>query len=277
MAAFRLVNLPAIASRSACTHLFIPSPPPLPPNPFLLSLTTKPQMPSLQIFLVQAHAEAQSQPVVQPEEDEVPKTKLVVQNVPWTCTVDDIRRIFQKFGTIVDIEFSMHNKIRNRGLAFVSMASYEEAVAALGNLESIKCEELYETSRNEIEGRSLRLNWAKPRKAKPPMPPPQSKSFPVHNLFVANLSFEAGSQDLKDFFNSNNANIVSAEVIYHDNPSRPAGYGFVSFNTKEDAEAALVAFQGKEFMGRPLKVARSRSFLRRETKATIESRPKLLK
>ncbi|KAL6578371.1 hypothetical protein OROMI_010699 [Orobanche minor] len=103
MAAFRLVNLPAIASRSACTHLFLPSPPPLlPPNPCLLSLTTKPQMPNLQIFLVQAHAEAQSQPVVQSEED----------------------------------EFSMYNKIRNRGLSFVSMASHEEAVAALENLES---------------------------------------------------------------------------------------------------------------------------------------------
>lgn len=30
----------------------------------------------------------------------------------------------------------MHNKTRNRGLAFVSMASPEEALAALSNLES---------------------------------------------------------------------------------------------------------------------------------------------
>lgn len=152
----------------------------------------------------------------------------------------------------------MHNKTRNRGLAFVTMGSPEEARAALNNLESY-----------EFEGRALKLNWARPRKTKPSSAM-QPKPVPIHNLFVANLSYEARAKDLKEFFNSENANVVSAEIIFHENPRRSAGYGFVSFNSKAEAEAALAAFQGKLFMGRPIRVAPSRRFLRQATKASTQ-------
>ena len=64
-------------------------------------------------------------------------------------------------------------------------------------------------------------------------------------MFVANLPYQARAKDLKELFNSENANVVSAEIIFHENPRRSAGYGFVSFNTKQEAEAALSALQGK--------------------------------
>ncbi|CAI9116230.1 OLC1v1017326C1 [Oldenlandia corymbosa var. corymbosa] len=192
------------------------------------------------------------------EEEEFSKTRILAQNVPWTCTADDIRPLFEKYGTVVDVELSMFNKTRNRGLAFVTMGSPEEAQAAFSNLESY-----------EYAGRVLKLNWAKPKKIKPPPPKPKPKTLPIHNLYVANVSFQARAKDLKEFFNANNGNVVSAEIIFQDKPRRSAGYGFVSFNTKEDAEAALTAFQGKEFMGRPIRVARSRTFLRPQTKVAL--------
>lgn len=96
----------------------------------------------------------------------------------------------------------------------------------------------------EFDGRILKLNWAKPKKEKPSSPP-QPKPLPIHNLFVANLPFQARAKDLKEFFNANNANVVSAEIIFHENPRRSAGYGFVSFNTKVEAEAAVATFPGK--------------------------------
>lgn len=89
----------------------------------------------------------------------------------------------------------------------------------------------------------MKLNWAVPKKPKPLPPPP--KTMPVHNLFVSNLHFEARAKDLKEFFLADNGKVVSAEVIFQDNPRRSSGYGFVSFNTKADAEEALAAFQGK--------------------------------
>lgn len=97
----------------------------------------------------------------------------------------------------------------------------------------------------EFEGRSLRLAWAKPRKKKVTPPPVLPKQVPIHNLFVANLPYQARAKDLMEFFNSENANVVSAEVIFRENPRGSAGYGFISFNTKEEADAVLSSFQGK--------------------------------
>ncbi|KAK6940201.1 RNA recognition motif domain [Dillenia turbinata] len=191
------------------------------------------------------------------EEEEFSRTRLLAQNVPWTSTADDIRALFQKYGTVIDVELSMYNKTRNRGLAFVSMSSPEEALAALNNLESY-----------EYEGRTLKLNYARPRKKKPSSAPPKSEM--KYDLFVGNLPYDAKAKDVKEFFNSSNANVVSAEIIYYDTPRRPSGYGFVSFSSKEEAAAALSAFQGRTFMGRPLRLAHSR---RKVTLGATENAP----
>ncbi|XP_058221334.1 28 kDa ribonucleoprotein, chloroplastic [Rhododendron vialii] len=193
------------------------------------------------------------------EVDEATQTKVLAQNMPWTSTVDDVRSLFEKYGTVVDIELSIYNKKRatNRGLAFVTMGSHEEALSALNNLQSY-----------EFEGRILKLDWAKPKEKTNPVAQ-KPKPAPIHNLFVANLPYQARAKDLKEFFNSENGNAVSADVIFHEKPRRSAGYGFVSFYTKQEAEAALSAFQGKLFMGRRIRVANSKRFLRQGTKATI--------
>lgn len=43
---------------------------------------------------------------VEGEEEEVSKTRLLVENVPWTSTADDLRPLFEKYGTVVGIEVS---------------------------------------------------------------------------------------------------------------------------------------------------------------------------
>uniref|UniRef100_A0A6M2ER84 RRM domain-containing protein n=1 Tax=Populus davidiana TaxID=266767 RepID=A0A6M2ER84_9ROSI len=193
------------------------------------------------------------------KEEELSKTRLLASNVPWNCTAEDIRALFQKFGTVVDVELSMYSKTRNRGLAFVTMGSPEEAVAALNNLESY-----------EFEGRTLKMNYAKAKKKKP-SPPPPPKPGPTFNLFVANLPFESKSKDLKEFFIAEGANVVSAEIIFHDNPRRPSGYGFVAFKTKKEADYAISTFSEKEFMGRQLRVARSRQFVKQRKEDASQS------
>ncbi|KAK8649100.1 hypothetical protein V6N13_129836 [Hibiscus sabdariffa] len=256
---------------------------PLPPQSSLLSLQHKPQthfpnassacfLPPLTTTLRSKatpftsfvlHFSATTQdPALQvkvQDPEEFSKTRLIAQNVPWSCTIEDIRSLFEKYGTVLDVELSMHNKTRNRGLAFVSMASAEEALAALNNLESY-----------EFEGRTLRLNYAKPKK-KRAAPPEKPKPVPAFNLFVANLSFEVRAKHLKELFSSEGANVVSAEVIFHDNPRKSSGYGFVSFKSKKEADAALSAFQGKMFMGRPIRVQRSRQFVKVQSDDSTQS------
>ncbi|KAL2339953.1 hypothetical protein Fmac_007893 [Flemingia macrophylla] len=206
-----------------------------------LSLTTSKQalnpIPSLA-------SDSQQQTAV----EEFSRTRLLAQNVPWTSTPEDIRSLFEKHGRVLEVELSMYKKDRNRGLAFVEMGSPEEALAALNNLEAY-----------EFEGRVMKVNYARPKKIRTP-PPVKSKLPVTFNLFVANLSYEARSKDLREFFNSGAGKVVSAEVVFNENPRKPSGYGFVSFKSKKEAEAALIEFQGKEFMGRPIRVDRSRRF-----------------
>ncbi|KAK9757647.1 hypothetical protein RND81_01G176500 [Saponaria officinalis] len=197
---------------------------------------------------------SESQPlVVENEVSENSDTRLLAQNVPWSSTVADIRALFQQFGSVLDVELSMHNKTRNRGLAFVEMGSAEEAAEALSKLEGF-----------EYEGRTLRLTYAKPRRTKA-SPPVKPKPPVLYNLFVANLPFEARAKDVKEFFQAGGSDPFSAEVIFHDNPRKSSGYGFVSFKTKKEADEALTGFEGKELLGRPIRVARSRRFVKLES------------
>jgi RNA recognition motif-containing protein len=184
----------------------------------------------------------------QEQEQEYSRTRLLAQNVPWTSTTEDIRTLFEKHGKVIDVEVSMYNKSRNRGLAFVEMGSPEEAIAAINSLESY-----------EFEGRVINIKYARPKKEK--ISPPVEQKPIKFNLFVANLSYETRSKDLKEFFDTGTSKVVSADVIFRENPRRPSGYGFVSFKSKKEANEALSEFQGKILMGRPIRVAPSRRFV----------------
>ncbi|CAN1331893.1 29 kDa ribonucleoprotein A, chloroplastic [Linum perenne] len=116
----------------------------------------------------------------------------------------------------------------------------------------------------EYEGRVLTMKYAKTKKKKTTSSttPVFLNMAPTFCLFVSNLPFEAKEKDVKEFFVAGGANVVYAEIIYHTNPRKSSGYGFVAFKTKKEAEDALLAFQDKELMGRPLRVARSKQFVR---------------
>lgn len=74
------------------------------------------------------------------------------------------------------------------------------------------------------------------------MSPPPGETR--HKLYVSNLAWKVRSNNLRELFSSN-FSPVSARVVF-DNPSgRSAGYGFVSFATKEEAESAISELDGK--------------------------------
>ncbi|XP_073225277.1 28 kDa ribonucleoprotein, chloroplastic [Cicer arietinum] len=221
------------------------------PNLFFSKSQSSFQFPTLSLIRTKQHANSTSEQVtVEEKEDteELSRTRLLAQNVPWTSTAEDIRSLFEQHGKVLDVELSRYNKNRNRGLAFVEMSSPEEALAAFNSLESY-----------EFEGRVIHLKYAWPKKEK--TPPPVKQNPITFNLFVANLSYEARSKDLREFFDSGSGRVVSAEVIFNENPRRPSGYGFVSFKSKKEATEALSAFEGKNFMGRPIRVKPSKRFV----------------
>jgi len=72
-------------------------------------------------------------------------------------------------------------------------------------------------------------------------------------LYVGNLSFNTSVSDLEQMFGQSGT-VQSANIIEDRETGRSRGFGFVEMSSKEEAQAAIAAFDGKEIDGRSLKV-----------------------
>lgn len=75
---------------------------------------------------------------------------------------------------------------------------------------------------------------------------------PGSQLFIGNLSWETGWQDLKDHFRTI-GEVERADVAVG-RDGRKKGFGFIRYSTAEDAQKAIKELNGVEFMGRPIEV-----------------------
>ena len=72
-------------------------------------------------------------------------------------------------------------------------------------------------------------------------------------LYVGNLAFTTSSQDLQELF-AQAGTVESASVVEDRDTGRSRGFGFVEMSSKEEGEAAIAQFNGKEVNGRALNV-----------------------
>lgn len=84
----------------------------------------------------------------------------------------------------------------------------------------------------------MRVNLSDKPKPKEPLYPETE-----HKLFVGNLSWAVTSETLTEAFREC-GNVVGARVLYDGETGRSRGYGFVSYETKAEMDAALIALDG---------------------------------
>jgi cold-inducible RNA-binding protein len=72
-------------------------------------------------------------------------------------------------------------------------------------------------------------------------------------LYVGNLSFSTGENDLNDLFSAHGT-VDSCRIITDRDTGRSRGFGFVEMSSKAEGEAAIAGLGGKEIDGRPLTV-----------------------
>jgi len=83
-------------------------------------------------------------------------------------------------------------------------------------------------------------------------------------LYVGNLPWSVKDMELKDLF-AKFGEVTEATVISDKYSGRSKGFGFVTFASKENADAAVSEMNGKEIEGRALKVSEAKP---------MEERPK---
>nr|GEV82543.1 28 kDa ribonucleoprotein, chloroplastic-like [Tanacetum cinerariifolium] len=180
--------------------------------------------------------------VEEAQKETVQNKRVFVLNLPWTYSVDDLKSLFGECGTVEDAQIITRKKDgKSRGYAFVTMASTEDALSAIEEYDS-----------HELMGRIIRVEFAKENKK--PSPPPILPGEKRYKLYVSNLAWRVRSNNLKEFFGAD-FNPISTRVVFESPEGRSAGYGFVTFATKEEAESAISTLNGKELLGRPITLA----------------------
>ena len=73
------------------------------------------------------------------------------------------------------------------------------------------------------------------------------------NIYIGNLAYGVTDSSLNKTF-SEFGEVISAKVISDKMSGRSKGFGFVEMQNEEDANKAIKELDGKEIMGRPVKV-----------------------
>jgi cold-inducible RNA-binding protein len=76
-------------------------------------------------------------------------------------------------------------------------------------------------------------------------------------LYVGNLSYNTTENQLQDLFSAHGP-VVSVDLIMDKFSGRPRGFGFITMESKENADAAIQALNGKNIDGRDLTVNEAR-------------------
>ena len=71
-----------------------------------------------------------------------------------------------------------------------------------------------------------------------------------NKLFVGNLSFNTTENDLQDAFAAHGT-VTETNLMMDRMTNRPRGFGFVTMSTAEEAQKAIAALNGAQWMAAP--------------------------
>uniref|UniRef100_A0A452DPH2 RRM domain-containing protein n=1 Tax=Capra hircus TaxID=9925 RepID=A0A452DPH2_CAPHI len=145
---------------------------------------------------------------------------LVLSNLSSSAMEDTLQEVFEK-ATHIKVPQNQNGKAK--GYTFIEFASFEDAKEALNSC-----------NKREIEGRAIRLDLQGPRGS------PNARRQPSRTLFVT------AEETFKGLFDGS----IQARIVTDRETGSSKGFGFVDFNSKEDAKAAKEAMEDDGFGGR---------------------------
>ena len=79
----------------------------------------------------------------------------------------------------------------------------------------------------------------------------------MKNIFVGNLSFNTGEDELRQIFEGY-GQVDRVSIMTDRDTGRSRGFGFVEMNSNEDGEKAIAALNGSQLGGRTINVNEAR-------------------
>ncbi|CAL4996399.1 unnamed protein product [Urochloa decumbens] len=160
---------------------------------------------------------------------------LFVCNLPRRCDVEDLLQLFSPHGTVLSVEVSRDSETGiSRGTAFVTMRSLAEARTAINALDGFDLDgrEIFVKLASDVisNRKTIKLTHITPTKDHIFESP--------HKIYVGNLAWSVQPQDLRELF-TQCGTVVSTRLLTDRKGGRNRAYGFLSFSSAEELEAAL--------------------------------------
>ena len=76
-------------------------------------------------------------------------------------------------------------------------------------------------------------------------------------IYVGNFGFDTSEQEIRGAFEAH-GEVQEVSMIQDRDTGRPKGFAFVEMPTESEAQAAIGALNGQEFVGRPITVNEAR-------------------
>ncbi|KAH7909155.1 hypothetical protein BJ138DRAFT_1155965 [Hygrophoropsis aurantiaca] len=200
------------------------------------------------------------------------ENRVYVGNLSYDVKYRDLMEFMRGAGEVLFAEVLITPTGVSKGCGIVEFASQEDAQRAIRELSEVpmlgRPVFIREDRENEsrfgatpVPGKIGMAMAGQGLHAQPPPRPAHHNYFgtqanPGNQLYVGNLPYQAGWQDLKDLFRAA-GNIVRADINIGAD-GRPKGSGTVVFETTKDAQQAISMYHGFDWYGRTLEVREDR-------------------
>ena len=173
---------------------------------------------------------------------------LWIGQLSWNVDNDWLRSEFEQYGTVTDARVQVdRDSGRSRGFGYVDFATSAEALRASK-----------EAAGKEVDGRALRVDLQAPRAPKE-RAESRAKHFndelsaPSNTLFLGGIAWSLTEDDIWNAF-AEYGEVTAVRLPKEIETNRPKGFGYVEFDSQDNATKALEALNGQDLGGRPIRI-----------------------
>ncbi|KIO28171.1 hypothetical protein M407DRAFT_14791 [Tulasnella calospora MUT 4182] len=177
-------------------------------------------------------------------------TNLYIKNIPLETTDDEFTELFNQFGDVTSAIIQRDEEGNNKGFGFVNYERHEEAAKAVEELhdKEFKDGKLYVQRAQKKGERQEEL-----KKSYEAAKMESLAKYQGVNLYVKNIDDEFDDDKLRVEFEAF-GNITSCKIM-RDEKGTSKGFGFVCFETPDEATKAVSDMNGKMVGSKPLYVS----------------------
>lgn len=176
-------------------------------------------------------------------------TNVYVKNFGDALDDDKLRDLFEKCGSVSSCKVMTTEDGKSRGFGFVSFDDHDSAQKAVDDMNNL-----------ELEGHVIFVGRAQKKAERHAELKERFERIKMErmtryqgvNLYVKNLDDTIDDELLKKEF-AQFGNITSAKIMFEGGRSK--GFGFVCFNSPEEATRAVTEMNGRILVSKPLYVA----------------------